>query len=143
MSDKEGKLLVEVCDSPPDMSKDSLLEAVEEAKNAPTLFAPRERAFYVKERVNEVRRLRALGKNDIEIKAALGDFVEKYPQLFQMAVEPKFDERQLNLMLGLLDKMAGGMSQHQASVIVGQSLADKFINPAIGLPTKYPKINKK
>ena len=135
----ENRMLVEVCDSPPDMSKDSLLDAVEEAKTAPTLFAPRERATYVKERVYEVRRLRALGKNDIEIKAALGDFVEKYPQLFQMAVEPKFDERQLNLMLGLLDKMAGGMSQHQASVIVGQSLANKFINPVIGVPTKSNK----
>ena len=136
MSDnKENRMLVEVVDAPPDMSKDSILDAVEEAKTAPTLFSPRERAAYVKERVYEVRHLRALGKNDIEIKAALGDFVEKYPQLFQMAVEPKFDERQLNLMLGLLDKMAGGMSQHQASVIVGQSLVDKFVKPAIGAPT--------
>lgn len=136
MSDKEQRIRVEVCDSPPDMSKDSILSAVEEAKEAPTLFSPRERAIYVKERVYEVRRLRALGKNDIEIKEALGDFVEKYPELFRMAVEPRFDERQFNLMLGLLDKMAGGMSQHQASVIVGQSLADKFINPVIGAPTK-------
>lgn len=131
----ENRIRVEVCDSPPDMSKDSILTAVEEAKDAPTLFSPRERATYARERVNEVRRLRALGKNDIEIKAALGDFVEKYPQLFQMAVEPRFDERQFNLMLGLLDKMAGGMSQHQASVIVGQSLANTFINPVIGVPT--------
>lgn len=128
---------VEVSDSPPDMSKDSILSAVEEAKTAPTLFSPRERATYAKERVYEIRRLRSLGKNDIEIKAALGDFVEKYPQLFQMAVEPSFDERQFGLMLGLLDKMAGGMSQHQASVIVGQSLVDQFVKPAIGSRTKH------
>lgn len=136
MSDNQHRMLVEVCDKPPDASNESILDAVEEAKDAPTLFAPRERAAYVKERVYEVRRLRALGKNDIEIKAALGDFVEKYPQLFQMAVEPRFDERQFNLMLGLLDKMAGGMSQHQASVIVGQSLVDKFVKPAIGSSSK-------
>ncbi len=139
MSDNQHRMLVEVCDKPPTLTNDSILDAVEEAKQAPTLFSPRERATYVKERVNEVRRLRALGKNDIEIKAALGDFVEKYPQLFQMAVEPNFDERQLNLMLGLLDKMAGGMSQHQASVIVGQSLVNTFVKPAIGMKDKPAK----
>ena len=116
----------------PNLSKDGVLAAVEEAKNAPTLFKPRERATYVRERVQELRRLRALGQNDIQIKAAMGDFVEKYPELFKMAVEPNFNQQQLNLMLGLLDKMAdGGMSQHQASVIVGQSLADKYVNPVV------------
>jgi hypothetical protein len=116
----------------PNLSKDGILAAVEEAKDAPTLFKPRERAVYVRERVTELRRLRALGQNDIQIKAAMGDFVEKYPELFKMAVEPNFNQQQLNLMLGLLDKMAdGGMSQHQASVIVGQSLANKYVNPVV------------
>jgi hypothetical protein len=114
------------------LSKDGILSAIEEVKDAPTLFKPRERAIYVRERVEELRRLRALGQNDIEIKAVMGDFVEKYPELFKMAVEPSFNQQQLNLMLGLLDKMAdGGMSQHQASVIVGQSLADKYVNPVV------------
>ena len=139
MSDTHQRMLVEVCDAPPDSSKDSILDAVEEAKHAPTLFSPRERAVYARERVNEVRHLRSLGKNDIEIKAALGDFVEKYPQLFQMAVEQNFNERQFNLMLGLLDKMSGGMSQHQASVIVGQSLVDTFVKPVIGMKDKSAK----
>ena len=114
------------------LSKDGVLAASEEAKNAPTLFQPKDRAVYVKKCVEDVMRLRALGQNDIQIKAALGSFVEKYPTLFQMAVQPGFDVRQLGTMLGLLNRMDGGMSQHQASVIVGQKLMNDFIKPVIG-----------
>ncbi len=118
------------------LSKDGVLSAVEEAKNAPTLFSPRERAEYVRERVAEVRKLRALGQNDEQIKAALGAFVTQYPTLFQAAVEPSFDEKKLNFMLEVLDKMAGGMTQHQASVIVGQKLVDSYVKPMIGSKSK-------
>jgi hypothetical protein len=114
------------------LSKDGVLSAVEEARNAPTLFSPRERKTYVRERVDEIRRLRALGQNDEQIKTALGSFVTQYPTLFQMAVEPHFDQSKFEFMLGVLDKMGGGMSQHQAAVIVGQKLADSYIKPVIG-----------
>jgi len=114
------------------LSKDGILAASEEAKNAPTLFNPRERAIYIRQRVAEVRKLRALGQNDIQIKAALGSFVTEYPTLFQKAVEPNFKESELNLMLRVMDSMANaGMSQHQASVIVGQRLMDTFITPTL------------
>lgn len=114
------------------LSKDGVLSAVEEAKNAPTLFSPRERKTYVRERVDEIRRLRALGQNDEQIKTALGSFVTQYPTLFQMSVEPHFDQAKFEFMLGVLDKMGGGMTQHQAAVIVGQKLADSYIKPVIG-----------
>jgi hypothetical protein len=113
------------------LSKDGVLSAVEEAKNAPTLFSPRERADFIRERVAEVRKLRTLGQSDEQIKTALGAFVTQYPTLFQAAVEPSFDETKLNFMLAVLDKMATGMSQHQASVIVGQKLADSYVKPMI------------
>ncbi len=113
------------------LSKDGVLSAIEEAKNAPTLFSPRERSQYVRERVIEIRRLRVLGQNDEQIKAALGSFVTQYPTLFQMAVEPHFDANKLEFMLGVMDKMAGGMTQHQAAVIVGQKLADAYVKPVV------------
>jgi hypothetical protein len=113
------------------LSKDGVLSAVEEAKNAPTLFSPRERGQYVRERVIEIRRLRILGQDDEQIKAALGSFVTQYPTLFQMAVEPHFDANKLEFMLGVMDKMAGGMTQHQAAVIVGQKLADAYVKPVV------------
>ena len=113
------------------LSKDGVLAASEEAANAPTLFSPRERINYIRERIGEIRRLRALHQTDIQIKEALGAFVTQYPTLFQMAVEPHFDESKLNMMLGVMEKMAGGMTQHQASVIVGQHLVDTFVKPMI------------
>jgi hypothetical protein len=119
------------------LSKDGVLAASEEAANAPTLFNPRERATYIRERVKEIRALRALGQNDVQIKAALGTFVTEYPTLFQKAVDPNFKESELQLMLKVMDSMAStGMSQHQASVIVGQRLADTFIKPVLGSASK-------
>jgi hypothetical protein len=113
------------------LSKDGVLAASEEAANAPTLFSPRERIKYIRERILEIRRLRALHQTDTQIKEVLGSFVTQYPTLFQMAVEPHFDESKLNMMLGVMEKMAGGMTQHQASVIVGQHLVDTFVKPMI------------
>jgi hypothetical protein len=113
------------------LSKDGVLSASEEAKNAPTLFQPKERAEYVKARVDEARKLRALGQNDEQIKAAMGSFVTQYPTLFQMAMSEPFDERQFKIMLGVLDRMAGGMTQHEASIRVGQVLVDKYVMPLV------------
>lgn len=113
------------------LDKDGVLAASVEAANEPTKFDPKQRASYIKERIDEVRRLRRLGQNDIQIKAAMGSFVDQYPTLFQMATNPNFDTRQLDMMLGVMDKMSGGMSQHQASVIVGQSLVNKFVMPML------------
>jgi hypothetical protein len=113
------------------LSKDGVLAASEEAAKEPTKFNPKDRATYIRERVDEIRRLRRLGQTDDQIKEALGEFVKQYPTLFQMAVEPHFDYRQLNMMLGVMDRMAGGMTQHQASVIVGQSLVNTFVMPML------------
>ena len=119
------------------LSKDGVLAAVEEAKDAPTVFKPKERAVYIRERITEIRKLRSLGQTDDQIKSALGSFVTQYPTLFAAAVEPNFNQAQLEFMLGLFDKMDRGMSQHQASVIVGEKLADKYINPAVGKKSKF------
>lgn len=115
----------------PPFDKKSISEAVKDAEKEATMFNPRERAQYIRERVDEARRLRFLGQNDEQIKAALGDFVENYPQLFQMAMSPQYSPQRLNMMLQMLDRMAGGMTQHQASVVVGQVLADQYIKPVV------------
>jgi hypothetical protein len=114
-----------------DLNKDGILAASEEAAKEPTKFNPHERAIYIRERVNEVRRLRTLGKNDIEIKEALGSFVTEYPTLFQYCAQSNFDYAQLEMMLGMLDKMDKGMTQHQASIAIGQKLVDKYVKPAL------------
>jgi hypothetical protein len=118
------------------LDKEGVLSASEEAVNAPTLFEPRQRATYVRERIEEARRLRALGKNDVEIKAVMGSFVTEYPTLFEKAMSPTFNQAQLDMMLTMLDKMSKGMTQHQASVVVGQKLVDAYVKPMLdGRPT--------
>lgn len=116
---------------PPNLSKDGVLSAVAEAEHKPTEFDPRERRKYVQERIDEALRLRRLGMNDEQIKEALGDFVTKYPTLFQTAMSSNFNQQRLNMMLSLLDRMANGMTQHQASVVVGQQLANAYVNPVV------------
>jgi hypothetical protein len=113
------------------LDKDGVLSASIEAEKAATQFSPKERAAYVRERVDEIRRLITLGQNDIQIKAALGAFVEKYPTLFQYAVRTDFDVKQFEMMMSMLDKMGAGMTQHQASIAVGQKLVDKYVKPML------------
>jgi hypothetical protein len=41
-----------------------------------------------------------------------------------------YDKKSLQVMLTMLDQMGtGNLTQHQASVIVGQKLADTYIKP--------------
>lgn len=124
----------------PPFDKKTISEAVKEAEKEATKFNPRERAQYIRERVDEARRLRFLGQNDEQIKAAMGDFVENYPLLFQMAMSPSYSPQRLNMMLQMLDRMGTGMTQHQASVVVGQVLADQYIKPVVAKapPDRFP-----
>ena len=109
-------------------NKDSILGAAEEAKNAPLKFLPGERAKYVEDQINEIFRLKRIGKDDGEIRQLMGRFAEDYPTLFLKAIDPAFDTNQLKVMLALLNHMNdGNMSQHQASMIVGQRLIDKYV----------------
>ena len=118
---------------PPPRDEGSLREEAERAALRPTNFPATERAAYVKDRIQEIRRLVALHKTDSEIRVALGSFADQYPMLFEQALRPNFNEQKLNLMIGLLERMGtGSMSQHQASVIVGEHLADTFIRPITG-----------
>jgi GTP1/Obg family GTP-binding protein len=116
----------------PPFDKKTISEAVKEAEKEATMFNPRERAAYVKDRVLEIRRLRSLGQTDEQIKTAAGSFVEQYPTLFQMAVEPNFNEANFRMMVGAMEQMANGrLSQHEASVAVGQNLVDKYVMPLV------------
>lgn len=109
-------------------NKDSILEAAEEAKTAPTKFLAKERSTYVEDRIREVMRLREVGKNADEIRELMSRFAEDYPTLFLKACEPGFDQAQLRVMLSLLNRMGdGSLTQHQASMIVGQRLVDRYV----------------
>jgi hypothetical protein len=89
------------------------------------------RATYVKAQVEKVKAMKGEGKSAEEIKAEVSRFAEDYPALFKMLMSSEtFNEASLKTMLALLERMGTGeMSQHQASVVVGQRLHDVYIKP--------------
>ena len=116
----------------PQLDRRTILEAAEEAKDKPTEFAAKERAAYVETQVNKIRTMAASGSEESDIKMKFPEFIAEYPTLFQYAIKPGFDANSFRIMLTLLNRMGDKqMSQHQASVIVGQRIADKYI------PTKF------
>jgi hypothetical protein len=115
------------------VDKQSIEEATREAESKPLGFAPGARATYVRDMMKEITAQVAAGKGGDEIKTnkAHAAFAATYPELFKKAVE-KQDLSHLEVMLNALDKMeSGSLSQHQASILVGQRLVDKFVKPQL------------
>jgi len=119
--------------NPPQLDRRTILEAVEEMKDKNTEFAAKERAVYVETQVNKIRAMVTSGSTESDIKLKFPEFIAEYPTLFQYAIKPGFDANSFRIMLTMLNRMGDNqMSQHQASVIVGQRMADKYINPRFG-----------
>ena len=115
---------------PSHFNRDSILSAAQEQEHRATQFNAAERSTHVRSQITEVLRLKNMGKTLDEVKELMAGFHEQYPTLFLKAMEPHFDNNQLNVMLLLLDRMGDGrLTQHKASVIVGQHLVDKYVKP--------------
>jgi len=93
----------------------------------------RARATYVRDMVVKMNTLRAEGKNEEEIREAVGKFAEDYPALFKKVMAGEADQDgTLRTMIVMLERMGSGqLTQDQASVIVGQRLYDKHVKPKI------------
>ncbi len=114
-------------------SRESLSEMTREAEARGLEYNPAERVANVRATIDHILRWKAEGKTRQEIEETLGSFCSEYPTLFQKVMEPNPDMNMLKSMLVLMDRMgAGSVTQHQASVIVGQRLAEKFIRPIVG-----------
>jgi hypothetical protein len=106
-------------------------ERMAEAANRPLDFQPKERAKYVRDSIALVEKYQQEGLTTEQIKEKVPTFVRDYKNLFEMITMPGgYNKQSLKTMLVMLDKMGTGeLSQHQASVIVGQRLADTYIKP--------------
>ena len=114
-------------------SRESLAEMTAEAESRPLGFNAAARSLNVKQTVDHILRWKSEGKSAQEIEALIPTFVQEYPTLFHKVIEPGADMNMLKSMLTLLDRMGqNNLSQHQASIIVGQRLAEKFIRPITG-----------
>jgi hypothetical protein len=102
-----------------------------EAENRPLEYDPKERARYIRTMIDNISKWMADNESVETITERAGDFIKFYPQLFKKMVSSK-DITPINSMLVMLDKMGqGDLTQHQASIIVGKKLVDRYVTPQI------------
>jgi hypothetical protein len=106
-------------------------EATAEAEARPIEYDPAARAQYIRSMIRDVPKWLAEGQTEEMIKQRVPDFVESYPELFKKLIQQR-DMAPIHSMLTMLDRMAEGrLSQHQASVIVGKKLVDRYVTPQL------------
>lgn len=110
------------------LDRESIEEASRRAANEPHQFDAADRARYVRAMIARVTEYMRDGKSVELIKEYVPEFVRDYQNLFEMITSPAgYDKRNLEIMLSMLDHMhSGRLSQHEASVIVGKRLYEKF-----------------
>jgi hypothetical protein len=118
------------------MDRRSDAERMAEAATRPLDFQPKERAQYVRDSLTLIETYQREGLSTEQIKEKVPTFVRDYKNLFEMVTQPGgYNKQSLKTMLAMLDRMGSGeLTQHQASVIVGQRLADTYIKPSIQNP---------
>jgi hypothetical protein len=112
----------------PGLDRESIQNAVERASAEEHKFNAKERATYVRRMVACVLKYREQNRPVDEIKELLPEFFEQYKYLFEMVTDPAgYDDSDLNTMLAMLEHMdKGKLSQHEASVVVGKRLYEKY-----------------
>lgn len=109
----------------------NIRDAIAEAQGVKHEFDAKARATYIRDMIKQIEVYQAERKTVEEIKTLLPVFYRDYKNLFEMVTQPQgYNKESLTTMLAMLDRMgAGDLTQHQASVIVGKRLADKYIKP--------------
>lgn len=102
------------------------------AENEPTKFLATERSIYIRDMIRNIEKYQSQNKTTEEIKSLMPEFFAGYPRLFEMATKPNYDKSQLRAMIAMLERMGSGeLSQHQASIIVGQKLVNTYVTPTL------------
>lgn len=110
---------------------ESIDEATSRAESRTLDFNPRVRAIFIREMIDDVNVWLSQGLTEEQIREKVPEFAEKYPELFSKLIKQD-DLSPIQSMLAMLDKMAeGNITQHQASIVIGKTLVDKFINPEL------------
>lgn len=139
------------------IDKQSIEDATREAEARPLDFNPRERAALIRRMIEDIPRAVARGMTEVDLGLKGGfkmanpfqdelpvnpeykeirAFADAYPELFKKIVSNQ-DLTPIRTMLAMLDKIAEGqISSHQASIIVGQKLVDRYVKPQLRGPSK-------
>ena len=116
--------------SPP-VQRQSIAEATAEAEARALDYDPSVRAQYIRTMLQDIALWISRGDTEDIIRNRVPDFIERYPELFKKIIN-KQDLAPIQSMLAMLDRMAEGtLSQHQASVIVGKKLVDRYVTPQL------------
>ena len=108
----------------------SIEESIRDAETRTLDFPATERANYVRAMAHRIQELQASNRTLEDIKSLLPEFVREYPHLFETLTAPDYDPSTLQVMLTMLERMGNGsLNHHQATVIVGKRLAQKYIRP--------------
>jgi len=115
----------------PSLDRQSITEATAEAEARPLEYNPTNRAQFIRTMVQDIALWMSHGDSEETIRARVPEFIENYPELFKKVIGRQ-DLAPIQSMLAMLDQMGSGqMSQHQASVIVGKKLVDRFVTPQL------------
>ena len=116
---------------PPAAQRQSIAEATAEAEARPIEYDPNVRAQYIRQMLQDIAKWMANGDSEDLIRQRVPDFIEKYPELFKKIIT-RSDLSPIQSMLAMLDRMGeGAISQHQASVIIGKKLVDRYVTPQL------------
>ena len=122
--------------SDPGFNPNSVRASMKVAEKEPTNFPATERSIMVRDMIRKVETLQGEGQTVDEIRKEMSDFVKNYPRLFEMVSRPGYDKSQVRTMLTMLDRMGSGeLSQHQASMIVGQKVFNTYVAPSLRNPS--------
>jgi len=116
---------------PPPIERKSYEDAASEASSRSLDFDPNVRARFIREMLTDIPKWIEQGLSEEQIKEKAPEFTDRYPELFTKIIQ-KQDLSPIQSMLTMLDRMGeGAISQHQASVIIGKKLVDKFVTPQL------------
>jgi len=113
--------------------RDSVKNLSEKAANEPTRFNATDRSKFVREHVDKISKMIKDKHTVDDIKSIFPEFCEQYPNILEMITRPSgYDQRSLDLMFKMLEKMGrGAASQHEASIQVGQHLLNAYVKPQL------------
>lgn len=115
----------------PPVHRQTMDEATAEAESRPLDYDPNVRATYIRNMMRDITLWMGQGDSEDAISQRVPDFVERYPELFKKLVNRQ-DLTPIHSMLAMLDRMGeGNLSQHQASIIIGKKLVDRYVTPQL------------
>ena len=99
-----------------------------------------DRNTYIRHTLQRIEQYLAAGLPPHAIEERVPEFKKDFPKLYDTVMTPGYNKQSLQTMLAMLEKMGTGqLSQHTASMIVGQRVYDTFVKPQVdAMPRPAP-----